>query len=235
MDWKKRYDYGVPVPELIERFSRLYTGAVYDVMDHMDLPYQALAMDVKPIRPDMTIAGPAFTLKGITDSVGDETLRKRRIEMFSDMRSIGCPLIDVRDCSFDTQVAHYGEMNATVGKASGVVGALVDGGSRDTGFLLKMNFPVFCRYLLPVEAWRRWSYYAWQLPVGMRGALSQVVTVYPGDFIFGDLDGVLVIPHDAVIEVLRKTEELVEEEDRARADFASGADPIEVYKKYGKL
>jgi regulator of RNase E activity RraA len=208
---------------------------VYDVLDHLNLPYQALANDIKPVRQDMMVAGPAFTIKGIPDPVGDEELRQRRIHLFNDMRAIGCPLIDTRDCGYDTHVSHYGEMNSVLGRSSGVVGAVVDGGSRDTRFLLQANFPLFCRYLTPVEAFKRWSYYDWQIVIGLRGVINSTVTVHPGDFIFGDLDGVLVIPHDAVVEVLRKTEELVETENHARADFASGADPVEVYKKYGRL
>jgi regulator of RNase E activity RraA len=235
MDRKTQYEYGVPVPELITRFRCLYTGAIYDVMDHMNFPYQALASDIKPIRPDMMLAAPAFTMKGITDPVGNPDLRSRRINMFGDMKAIGCPLIDVRDCSGDTQVAHYGEMNAVVGASCGVAGALIDGGCRDTGLLLKMNFPVFCRYLSPVEAYRRWSYYDWQVPIALRGQLSTAVPVNPGDFIVGDIDGALVVPHDAVIEVLQKTEELVAHESQARAEFSSGADPVAIYRKYGKL
>lgn len=232
---KGNYDYGVPVSELMERYGALYSSAVYDVMDRMGLPYQALAADIKPIERDTVLAGPAFTMKGIPDPTGNEELRSKRIHMFEDMREVGCPVIDVRDCSFDTQVAHYGEMNAVVGKVCGAVGAIVDGGCRDTGFLLEAEFPVFCRYQTPVEAYRRWSYYDWQLPIGLRGALSEVVIVHPGDFLFGDLDGVVVVPRARVVEVLNKTEELVAEENRARAEFASGADPVAVYRKYGNL
>jgi 4-hydroxy-4-methyl-2-oxoglutarate aldolase len=231
----RRYIYDVPVPELVQRYSQLYTGAVYDMLDHLGMPYQALAADIKPVRLDMVVAGLAFTIKGIPDPVGDETLRQRRIHLFNDMKALGCPLIDIRDCSFDVQVAHYGEMNAVLGASCGVVGAVVDGGSRDTAFLLKRNFPIFCRYLTPVEAFKRWSYANWQTPIGLRGALTSVVTVYPGDFVFGDLDGVLVIPHDAVVEVLVKTEELAKTENQARAEFASSDDPVAVYQKYGRL
>lgn len=235
-DLSRRYEYGLHVSELIERYRRLYSGAVYDVLDHINLPHQALAPDIKPIRKDITLAGPAFTIKGVSDPVGDEEFRTRRIHLFTEMKALAVPLIDTRDCSFDTQVAHYGEMNAVLGQTCGVVGAVVDGGCRDTGFLLKRGFPVFCRYLSPVEAFRRWSYAAWQVPVGLRGALSSVVVVHPGDFLFGDVDGVVVIPSECVVEVLCKTEEIVETENRARADFtAPGADPIEVYRKYGKL
>lgn len=235
MDWKQNYEYGIPVPELIKRYKELYTGAVYDVLDHMGYPNQALANGLKPVRQDMTLAGPAFTIKGIPDIKGDEDLRTRRIHLFNDMRSIGCPLIDTRDCSMDTQAAHYGEMNAVLGKASGVVGTVVDGGCRDTGFMVRDNFPVFCQYQTPVEAYMRWSYYDWQMPIALRGALTSVVPVHPGDFLFGDLDGVVVIPRKLVVEVLEKTEALVQVENQARAEFATGADPVEIYKKYGKL
>src|SRR4051794_24145985 len=123
------YEYELPVQELIDRYRKTYSGAIYDVLDELGLPHQALATDVKPVDNTWVIAGPAFTMKGIPEPNGDEALRARRIHMFEAMRETGVPLIDVRDCSFDTQAAHYGEMNATVGAACGVIGALVDGGS----------------------------------------------------------------------------------------------------------
>lgn len=229
------YDYEVPVEELIKRYRALYSGAVYDVLDGLGRPHQAVSSDVKPVAPDMVLAGPAFTMKGIPDSVGKPELREKRIHMFEDMRATGVPLIDVRDCSFDTQAAHYGEMNATVGKSVGVIGAVVDGGCRDTAFLLRDGFPTFCRYQSPVEAYRRWSYYEWQQPIALRGALTAVVPVHPGDFLFGDLDGVIVVPRDLVIDVLERTEALVDEENGVRAEFESGADPVEIYRRRGRL
>lgn len=229
------YDYGVPVESLIKRYRQLYSGAVYDILDEQDLAHQVLATDLKPVRQDMVLAGPAFTMKGIPDSNGNEDLRGKRIHMFAEMKEQGVPLIDVRDCSFDTQAAHYGEMNAVVGKSCGVIGAVVDGGCRDTGFLLRDDFPVFCRYQSPVEAYRRWSYYDWQQPVALRGALSQVVHVSPGDFLFGDLDGVVVVPRDGVVDVLEKCEKLIGTENEARKLFASEEDPVAVYKRFGRL
>ncbi|MDQ7910097.1 hypothetical protein RB614_36935 [Phytohabitans sp. ZYX-F-186] len=229
------YRYPLPVEELIERYRQLYSGAVYDVLDGFGLPHQALATDLKPVAQDMVIAAPAFPLKGVPDNVGKEELRSRRIHMFNDMRATGVPLVDVRDCSFDTQVAHYGEMNAVVGRASGVVGAVVDGGCRDTGYLIRTGFPVFCRYQTPVEAFRRWSYLEWGGPVGLRGALSSIVPVSPGDFVFGDLDGVVIVPRELVVTVLEKTEDLIRQENDARREFSSGEDPVAVYQRYGRL
>lgn len=229
------YAYSLPVDELITRYRATYSGAVYDVLDEMGYPNQALAVEIKPVKQDWVMAGPAFTLKGIPEPTGDEELRSRRIHMFEAMKATGVPLIDVRDTSFDFQAAHYGEMNATVGESCGVIGALVDGGSRDTRFLLDRDFPVFCRFLTPVEAVKRWSYYDWQRTVGLRGALSSVVTVSPGDFIVGDLDGVIVVPRDLVVEVLERTEKLIRHEDEVRAEFQSGGDPVAIYKRHGRL
>ncbi|HQU49747.1 MAG TPA: hypothetical protein PLM09_11590, partial [Casimicrobiaceae bacterium] len=74
-----------PAPDMVEtidRFRKLYTGLVYDILDEMGLPYQALATDIRPLRPDMVVAGPAFTIQGINDPVGDENLREPRIKLF---------------------------------------------------------------------------------------------------------------------------------------------------------
>lgn len=229
------YDYGVDVRELISGYRELYTGAVYDVLDEHGFPDQALAPGLRPLRNDMVLAGPVFTVKGIPDATADEQLRERRIHMFHDMAATGVPLIDVRDCSGDTQVAHYGEMNATVGETSGVLGAVVDGGCRDTSLLLRKDFPVMCRYFTPVEAYKRWSYYEWQRTIALRGATSSVVKAHPGDFILGDVDGAVVVPRDMVVDVLRKTQELVRTEDSARAAFTSDRTPADVYAEYGKL
>lgn len=229
------YEYDLPVADLVKRYTEIYSGAVYDVLDEMGYPHQALANDLKPVLHTMRIAGPAFTMKGISDISGNEDLRARRIHMFEDMSAAGVPLIDVRDCGFDTQVAHYGEMNAIVGSSCGIVGAIVDGGCRDTGFLIDMDFPIFCRYQTPVEAFNRWSYYDWQMPIGLRGALTTTVTVNPGDFMVGDLDGVVVVPKAIVVEVLLRCEELVLRENSVRAEFTSGEDPVSVYRRHGRL
>jgi regulator of RNase E activity RraA len=138
--------------DICDRFKKLYTGLVYDILDGMGLPNQALATDMRPLRADMIVAGPAFTIQGINDPNGDPELRDRRIKLFKAMRH---PCVDVRDCSFDTRVAHYGEMNAVLGRANGVVGAVIDGGIRDSRHLLEMNFPTISRYHSPVGAPRR--------------------------------------------------------------------------------
>ena len=72
--------------------------------------------------------------------------------------------------------------------------------------------------------------------MALRGALTATVTVHPGDFMFADIDGVLSIPQEHVLEVLRKSEEHAAVESRARVEFAAvGADVEAVYARYKKL
>ena len=213
------------------RYRKLYSGLLYDILDEMGLPYQCFASDIRPIMPDMVVSGPAFTIQGINDPTGDPNLKEKRIQLFKEMTF---PCVDVRDCSFDTRCAHYGEMNATLSKKYGAVGAVIDGGTRDSRHVIQMGFPVFARYHTPVEALGRWSYYRWQVPITVRGALNEFVVVNPGDFIFGDIDGVISIPKEITLEVLEKAEKLANREDSARAEFKVG-DAEEVYRKYGRL
>ena len=71
--------------DICERYRKLYTGVVYDVLEHLGHPHQVLANDLRPLRPEMVVAGPAFTIKGITDPTGDPDLLEKRIKLFKQM------------------------------------------------------------------------------------------------------------------------------------------------------
>ena len=217
---------------IVSHYRRFYTGLVYDILDEMGHPHQALASDLRPIRSDMIVAGPAFTIQMIADPVGDPELSDKRINLF---KAMSYPCVDIRDCGFDTRVANYGEMNATLGRKYGCVGAIIDGGVRDSRHLLEMDFPTFARYYTPVEAKHRASYFRWQVPISVRGAISSTVTVHPGDFVFGDIDGVVVVPKGIVLDVMHKAEALMAREDMAREEFKTAEDCEVVYRKYGRL
>jgi 4-hydroxy-4-methyl-2-oxoglutarate aldolase len=222
----------VTMEEITKRYKQLYTGLVYDILETMGFPEQALANDIKPLKQEMMVAGPAFTVKGATDMTGDVSRRERILKMWPEMRY---PCVEVRDCNLDQNVAHFGELNATLSRKYGAVGAVIDGGTRDSNFLLKMDYPVFTRYQNSVEAFRRWSVTEWQIPVAIRGALSTIVTVNPGDFVFGDIDGVVIVPKEIVMDVLLQAEEIKVKENMSREEFSSGKSPEEVFRKYGRI
>jgi 4-hydroxy-4-methyl-2-oxoglutarate aldolase len=218
--------------QIRERYLRLYAGLVYDVLEHLGYPNQVLSHQIAPLTPDMKLAGPAFTVKGTPSVERDEARRYKRLKMITQMSR---PCVEVRDAGTPFAVAIYGELSATTAQAHGAVGAVVDGGTRDTTKLIKMGFPVFARYRTPVEAFGRWAVLEYQVPVLLSGELVESVQVNPGDFIFGDYDGVLVIPKDLTRQVLLECERLMGVEDEARVEFARGDDPVAVFERHKRL
>ncbi|MEO7143628.1 MAG: RraA family protein, partial [Bryobacteraceae bacterium] len=183
------------------RYRDLYAGAIYDVLEHFGLPNQVLSHEFAPLTPEMKLAGPAFTVKGTMSCERNDALRYKRLEAIKRMRR---PCIEVRDRGTPFPIAMYGELSATTAAAHGAAGALVDGGTRDTGKLISMGFPVFTRYRTPVESFGRWALVDCEVPVLVSGELTDTVQVNPGDFIFADYDGVMVIPKDLTLKVLEE-------------------------------
>jgi regulator of RNase E activity RraA len=226
----------VPNPEMeriCNHYKKLYSGLIFDVLEHMGFANQTLAHEITPLSLDMKLAGPAFTMKGATTAVKDEKWRYRRLGAIKEMTY---PCVEVRDAGTTPfNVALYGELTATTARAHGAVGAVVDGGTRDSGMVISMGFPLFARYRSPVEAFGRVITLDHQVPILMSGELTETVVVNPGDFIFGDIDGVIVIPKHLILPVLQEAERVEGVEDSARAEFKAGGDPVEVFNKYRRL
>jgi 4-hydroxy-4-methyl-2-oxoglutarate aldolase len=218
--------------EICERYKQLYAGAVYDVLEEMGYPNQAVSHSLVSLAPGMKLAGPAFTVKGTVTAERDEAGRHQRMRMVCSMTY---PCIEVRDQGTPFNVAIYGELSATTARAHGAVGALIDGGTRDCGHLVAMGFPVFARYRSPVEAFGRYTLLKTQVPIRIAGELTETIEVNPGDFIFGEEDGVIVIPRELTLPVLHHCERIKGLENQARHDFARGDDPVEVFKRYKRF
>lgn len=217
---------------ICERYKKLYAGAVFDVLEGLGYPNQAVSHELVALSPGMKLAGPAFTMKGTVTAVKDNAGRSKRMKMICDMTY---PCIEVRDRGTPFNVALYGELSATTARAHGAVGALIDGGTRDSSHLIAMNFPVFARYRSPVEAFGRFTLLDCQVPIRISGELVETITVNPGDFIFGEEDGVIVIPGELTLKVLEECERIKVLEDQARHDFARGDDPVEVFQRYRRF
>ena len=98
---------------------------------------------------------------------------------------------------------------------------MIDGGARDIDYILKLGFPVFCRYRTPADVVGRWKRVSYGLPIQIGE-----VGIRRGDFIVGDKDGVLVIPKQITLEVLDKSEELVNTENLVRKAILQGVHPV---------
>jgi regulator of RNase E activity RraA len=93
-----------------------------------------------------------------------------------------------------------------------------------------MGFPVFCRYRSPADIRGRWRYVDVNVPIRLGDALVQ-----PGDYMVGDANGVVVVPKDLTVEVLLEVEEVVEIEDKIRAELRAGENPMTLYQKYRRF
>lgn len=112
---------------------------------------------------------------------------------------------------------------------------LVAGNMRDTQYVLKMkDFPSFCLGTTP-NAFGGWIITGVNVPVHMPGHMTHYVAVHPGDFIFGDNDGVQLIPGDVVDEVLLTVESIFVKENKEREILAAGMDIDEMYEAFGVL
>jgi len=212
---------------LEERLARCYTGAVHDVMRMMGRENIVLPPAIKAIAPGTKLAGPVWTVSGLIDRT------KTRHETLLGWCTLlaRAPAGHVIVCQPNNhEVALMGELSAQTLMARGVLGYVVDGGSRDTDLVLAQGFPVFCSFLTPSDIVERWIPDRYGEPVTI-GA----VTIATGDYLLGDRDGVVIIPRALAHDVVTKTEEVVATESDMRRALIAGMDPVAAYNKYGKF
>lgn len=219
-----------------ERLRSLYTAAVYDIMDEMGLPNQCLDLAVKPLERSMRLAGPAFTIACAADARLDWEYDNDEVKRFTFFRRMYQGCVVVVSSGGEGRAGHWGELMSMSSKARGAAGVVVDGGIRDGNILMGMeDWPVFARYLSPIESKGRTRIRAIEEPIAVGGSLTTQLRINPGDWLFGDMDGVVAIPAKAVDEVLRKAEAMGGVEDQVREEIRNGADATMVFEKYGRL
>jgi len=212
---------------LTERLARCYTGAVHDVLRMMGRDDIVLPPAIKAIAPGTRLAGPVWTVAGHIDRT-----RSRHECLLGWCTLLArAPAGHVVVCQPNNhEVALMGELSAQTLQARGVLGYVVDGGSRDTDLVLEQGFPVFCSFLTPSDIVERWVPDRYGEPVTIGS-----VTISTGDYLLGDRDGVVIIPQALAAEVVAKTEEVVATESDMRRALVGGMDPVEAYEKYGKF
>jgi regulator of RNase E activity RraA len=114
--------------------------------------------------------------------------------------------------------------------ARGAHGCVTDGLVRDVKAIRELSFPVFHGGIGPLDSKGRGEVCAIDVPIECAG-----VSVNPGDLVFGDADGVVVVPQPIVVQAVKQAIEKVEGEDRTRAELKQGARLADVFEKYGVL
>jgi regulator of RNase E activity RraA len=215
----------VTTAELAARFNSIYTGAITDVLDRRSLLEQTLDPGIKPLRPGMRCAGPAFTIAGEPRSGHDYDTAIRKV--LAALGQVPAGHVAVYETK-QRAVAHLGELSVTALNARGCVGAVIDGGCRDIEYSLREDLPIFARETTPQDSVPRWE-------VTATGGLVTVggIPIRLGDWVVADLDGIVVVPIELVEEVLAEAEEKVRTESEIRAAIRAGMQPLEAYERYG--
>ena len=208
------------------RYRKLETALIYDVLDTMGLPHQQLSLDIQPLDWDMVAGRPGVHLEG--DSLGgraggsrtDRATARRRATPCSTQLYQGCILVE--DVGNDPVSGGLGENLGLSVQVKGCVGVVCDGGTRDKKALIRAGFPVFSRFSSVTFSRDRRRLIDFQIPIRLSGHLTRWVTVNPGDFVFGDADGILVVPRELTVEVLEAAEQVQEIEEEQREQLRAG-------------
>ena len=204
-----------------------YSGAVYDAMRELGLDDGILPNDIQPVDPNIPLVGKVWTCSGgIVEGISQDDSLLSWTGMLS-----AAPSGSVVVCQpNDSTIAHMGELSAETLKFRGVKGYIVDGGNRDTDFILKLGFPVFCRYLTPSDIVERWMVQTMGEPITIGD-----VEISTGDYIVADRDGAVVIPAAAASDVANRVDEVMNTENELRNMILDGMDPQEAYLKYRRF
>jgi 4-hydroxy-4-methyl-2-oxoglutarate aldolase len=210
--------------ELIQRYERLYTGAVSDVLREHCLLDQTLPNHLQPLRPEKTVAGIAFTVKSAPNTriTGELTFRTQMLE------EMGPDSFVVWDTSGDTESTAWGGVMTATAVGRGIRAAVIDGGIRDTNQILEKDFPVYYKYRSPNGSLGRCLISHYQQPVKIGSTF-----VRPGDVVLADIDGVIVVPRAIAMAVLERAEEILANEKKIFKWVADGETMEEITAKGG--
>jgi 4-hydroxy-4-methyl-2-oxoglutarate aldolase len=218
--------------ELRQRYLAVDASNVADVLDELGLRDQGLASAFQPLPADAgKLAGWAFTIAGEMAEYESDGGDPAKMEAAAHLGPGDVSVWSGRG----EGVCFFGELISVGMKERGCVGALVDGGVRDVGWLSDLAFPVYARYRTPVQSIGRWRVVSYGDPVHMPGATMPEVTVSPGDFVLADDDGAIVVPADAVERVLDRAETLQLREVEIRAELARGLSLAEALARFGHV
>jgi len=206
--------------------SRLYTCVVGDVLDRLGRLHQFLPAGIRPLTPGIRVVGRAMPV-GIGDVCGaPETPLGLLTEALDALRR--GDIYVARSAGADC--AAWGEIMTTAAVARAANGAVIDGFHRDHRRVTELGFPVFSRGAYGQDAMVRAVVLEYGAPVQIGG-----VIVRRGDLVFGDEDGVVVIPSEVEDLVIEDALQKVAREGAVKKAIASGMSATAAFAEYGVL
>jgi regulator of RNase E activity RraA len=215
------------VPELIEGLQNLYSGAIADALDKIGYREQVMKHEIKPLFKDAFVVGRAVTAKCVQIVKEPENPWKVLRELIEELGPGDVVVVETRETR---DSASWGELVTTAAISKGCVGVVVDGCVRDSRRIVELQFPVFCVGVTPADDRYRTDWVERNIPIRCGG-----VVVRPGDIVFGDCDGAVIIPIEVAEEVITLACEKIAKEDSTREGLKEGLSITEVYDRYKVL
>lgn len=218
------------------RISReeLFTALVGDILDKMGYQHQFLSPTIKPLRNDMVVIGRAMPVleadvfsESVDQNSHNEFMMKPFGIMFEALDSLKPD--EVYICSgASPRYALWGGLMSTRAIKCGAAGCVVNGYSRDTNEILKLNFPVFSMGRYAQDQGPRGKVIDYNTPIEFDG-----VRICPGDIVFGDLDGTLIVPKEAVNDAFSGAIEKARSEKMVKEALLQGMTTVDAFAKFG--
>ena len=211
--------------------ERLYVSVVCDVLDSLGYRNQAMHQRIRPLLPDMHncgFIGRARTARWMeTDYVVEADPYGLELDLMDSLKP-GDAVIHSTD--YGGTNAPWGELMSTIAKRNGAVGTVCDSQVRDCVRIVEMGFPVYYSGIRPLNSQGRARVMDFDVPVSCGEVL-----VHPGELVFADFDGIVVIPQSVEKDVLRLACEKAGKETTSRQDLLAGKSLKEVYATYRVL
>lgn len=207
----------------------LYVAAVCDILDEMGHRSQAMHQRLRPLDSrNCTFIGLARTVQWMAmEYVVEEDPYGLELEA---MDSLKPGDVSVHNTDYGGTNAPWGELMSTAATMRGAVGCVCDSQIRDCQKIIDLGFPVFMAGIRPLDSKGRGRVMAYDVPI-----VCGDVRVSPGDIVYADFDGIVVIPASLAKQVLESAMEKVRKESLSRKELLEGRLLEEVYAKYGVL
>jgi regulator of RNase E activity RraA len=214
---------------IAEARVHLYSGVISDVLDGLGDMHHALAPKIRPLDDSLVLFGRVRTalytpVYHVEPGVNPY---EREIALIDSLQPDD---VAVMACPREERIGPWGELLTTAARARGAAGAVTDGLVRDVRLIREMRFPVFAGGIGPLDSKGRGVVAAIDVPVECGGVL-----IRPHDWIFGDVDGVVVIPAALVERTIELALQKAVAETTVREELAAGETLAVVFQRHGIL
>jgi len=199
-----------PSRNLMKELSSFETATVHEASGGKG----ALSSDIKPVDPHMRLCGPAVT---VACRAGDNLIIHKAIYVAEPEDVL------VVTVGGYIEAGPWGEIMTVAAQARGIAGLIIDGSARDSSSIIDTKFPVFARGLC-IKGTTKDSIGLINHPICIG-----CVTVHPGDVVLGDGDGVVIVAHQELAEVLKKCKFRKEKEEKIKEELKRGKSTLELY------